>query len=848
MTAPAPAVVVSIAVQPGDEVRAGQPLVVVEAMKMETSVVAPSSGRVREVLVVPNVQVGPGDPLIVIEPERGPEGQPREKRLRLDVLGAGSAAPPAGSRQALDDLRGLTLGYDVEPAGLREALARGLDAAGETVRAASTLLGVFADVCSLFRRKGEGGEDLDEGEAFGSEEYLFTYMRKLEESGAGLPESFVLKLRRVLRLYGVVDLEPTPELVESLYRISKAHQREETIATLLSTVVERFLELDPSTLVGVPELSSVLDRLVGATRSRYPGISDLAREVRFRVFERPLLERVRAEAFARAEDDLAALAGSLPPSEHQARVRDLVQCPQPLASLLVQRWLGAALPVRQAILEVLLRRFYRIRDLEQLQLREVDQHPFATATYAREGGLRQALLTHAGEAGLASTLGRLGRLAAQLEPQGALVADVFTWKPDGLGPADANAEEIRQAIAAAPLPRPFHRIVVAVAGPGAAVQHFTFRPASEGGYVEETFFRDAHPMMAKRLQLHRLQHFSLGRLPSVEDVYLLKAIAKGNPRDERLIVVAEVRDLTPVHDPETRVSQLPELERMLVEVLGAIRAVQARRPAGQRLCNNRVILHVWPVLDVPRSDLDAFVRRYAAATEGLGLDGITILGRVPGPDGQPREGAVFLSKQPGRPVDVRFEEPQDTPIAPLSQYEQKVARLAQRGLVYPYELVRMLTPARDAAPGAFPAWRLRRARHGRERGAAGAGPAALGREQGEHHRGCHPQLHRPPPRGSETRAAARRPEPGARLAGGAGVPPGAGRDDAGARAEVPARLARALGGRQDRHRLRYREHGLDRARAAAADRVHAGRAARSTSSSTASTSAASRTGTPRPRC
>jgi hypothetical protein len=56
-------------------------------------------------------------------------------------------------------------------------------------------------------------------------------------------------------------------------------------------------------------------------------------------------------------------------------------------------------------------------------------------------------------------------------------------------------------------------------------------------------------MMAKRLQLHRLQHFDLERLSSVEDVYVLGAVAKGNPRDERLFVVAEVRDLTPVRTP-----------------------------------------------------------------------------------------------------------------------------------------------------------------------------------------------------------------------------------------------------------------------------------------------------------
>ena len=66
--APAPAVVVSIAVKPGDTVAAGDRLLVLEAMKMETQVVAPFSGKVRQIMTIPNVQVDIGAPLIQIEP------------------------------------------------------------------------------------------------------------------------------------------------------------------------------------------------------------------------------------------------------------------------------------------------------------------------------------------------------------------------------------------------------------------------------------------------------------------------------------------------------------------------------------------------------------------------------------------------------------------------------------------------------------------------------------------------------------------------------------------------------------------------------------------------------------
>ncbi|HYN01649.1 MAG TPA: carboxyl transferase domain-containing protein [Vicinamibacteria bacterium] len=703
VVAPAPAIVVSVAVQPGDEVEVGQPLLVLEAMKMETSVDAPFAGHVREVRVVPNVQVGPGDPLVLIDPEPRRVADPRERRLHLDALGAAAAGPPAGSRQALEELRGLMLGFDVEAVGLREALSRPLEgSAGEVfARGAAGVLDIFVDVCSLFRRQGEDEEEWEDGNGFGAEEYLFTYLRKLDEKGAGLPAAFLAKLQRALRHYGVSDLSRSPELEESLYRVCKAHQREEQLAAPVSLLLERFVDGEAASLAAIPDLPALLDRLIAATQSRYPAVNDLAREVRFRLVERPLLERVRGEAFAAAERDLAALGTGPGGDARAAHVESLVQCPQPLAGLLVERYGAAVRPVREAILEVLLRRFYRIRALDEIRVETVEGHPFAVASYEREGRSRHALLTHTGDAGLATALRSMGRLAAAAPAGREPVGDVFLWRPEGPGDPEVNAAEMRAVLAGVALPRPFRRIVLAVAGPG-GMQHFTFRPAPDGGYTEEALFRDAHPMMAKRLQLHRLQHFDLERLSSVEDVYVFRAVAKGNPRDERLFVVAEVRDLTPVRDAAGHVVQLPELERMLLETLGAIRRFQSRRPPGQRIHGNRVILHVWPVLDVSDDDLHAFVARYAPATEGLGLEGVTIQGRVPVEGASPREVAVSLSKPPGRPIVVRRAAPEEGPIAPLSEYEQKVQRLAQRGLVYPYELVRMLAPGRDAAGGQFP--------------------------------------------------------------------------------------------------------------------------------------------------
>jgi urea carboxylase len=57
-----------LSVQPGDTVTAGQRLLTLEAMKMESPVTAPSPGRVTQILVAPGTQVLPGTPLLTLAP------------------------------------------------------------------------------------------------------------------------------------------------------------------------------------------------------------------------------------------------------------------------------------------------------------------------------------------------------------------------------------------------------------------------------------------------------------------------------------------------------------------------------------------------------------------------------------------------------------------------------------------------------------------------------------------------------------------------------------------------------------------------------------------------------------
>ncbi len=67
LVAPIPGKVVTVKVAPGDEVAAGQALVVLEAMKMENELAAEQAGRVAEVHVEAGATVESGELLVELE-------------------------------------------------------------------------------------------------------------------------------------------------------------------------------------------------------------------------------------------------------------------------------------------------------------------------------------------------------------------------------------------------------------------------------------------------------------------------------------------------------------------------------------------------------------------------------------------------------------------------------------------------------------------------------------------------------------------------------------------------------------------------------------------------------------
>ena len=714
--APSPAVVVSIAVKAGDIVSVGDRLAVLEAMKMEMRVVAPFSGKVRHVYTIPNVQVDTGTPLVQIEPDAvDREIEPGEGV----VFGASRALEtigktiPGNCHQSLEELRQFMLGFDVEPKQSTRMLvdwSQHCATDSEEIRKEEDeILNIFVDLCSLFQRDPDVNHRTS-GEEPSAEAYLFAYLRMIDTRGESLPAPFVSALQRALAHYGVQSLERSPQLEESLLWIYKSHQRVAQQIAPVMAVLERRLRAAATPDAHASEsFRTLLDRMISITNGTYLAISDLAREVRYRYFDQSRFEEARSRVYSQMEEHLVYLAANPHAADRLERVRALVECPQPLVSFLSPRFAAASPEMCELMLEALTKRYYRIRNLTNFRSLISNGYDYACAEYDHEGKQIHVFATHAEYAHLLESMQALFPLIAAVPADHDIVIDFYTWHEARPNDPEVTQQDLQRIIGDSGFARPIRRIVVAVAGPGmgkgmAGMQHFTYRPCATG-YQEERFYRGLHPMMGKRLHLWRLSNFNIERVSTVEDVYLLHAIARENPKDERLFACAEVRDVTPVRDEKGRVVQLPQLERMLAEAFASIRLFQSRRRAQERLHWNRVFLYVWPPFTLGRDELRDIVHRLAPSTEGLGLEQVVVRARVPSPaTGELRDMVIRISSPGATGMLITFR-PADKvqPLKPLDEYDQKVVRMRQRGLIYPYEIIRMLTPSPENTRAEFPA-------------------------------------------------------------------------------------------------------------------------------------------------
>jgi acetyl/propionyl-CoA carboxylase alpha subunit/acetyl-CoA carboxylase carboxyltransferase component len=680
VAAGSPAVVVAVHVRPGDRVETGQALGVLEAMKMEIAFRSPLPGRVVEVKARKGQQVAAGEALVVVEPEGASVGEAASDRLRLDP------EPDALDAALRREIRGLFLGYDCDTeraARIVSIVESPLSRAGNELRHE---LGVFADVERLFLRVPRPTPSGEIGPS--NEAQLRAYLRRMRAGGTGIAEEFLALVERALRHYGIGSLAYDDELERALLRLFASQRGRALHHRIVAAVIRQVLSLARSgvSLEDDGDLAGALSRIARLRGLVPDGLADLALEASHALFEAPEIERRNAAAWNAVEDVSAAavpLASLLP----------LAAAPWKIFERIGARISAADEHDRSLAAAAYVCRWYAPSTALALSVAEIGGETVHRMELADGRVLIVAVVCadHLADATRAVT-SRLDEHADALEilvpPRDGAPVDLPEGFSTTLPPPGRLAAD---------------RVTVSLLSAVGDHRHHTFVRAPEGRLAERTELHGLHPEVAMRVGLSRLASFALARMPSPEGIHCFYGRSRDAEGDERIFVLAEVRGgENASHGPEAT-SHVGAFVHMFYEAVRTLRSALLSRDPQRRLQWNRITLVVEPEIFLDAATVQSIARRLGPATRHLGLEKTVVrLHLVERTSQPPRSVEIVFSDASGGGMDVAWRAPHDEPLRAANDYERRVAETRRRGLVYPYEIVRMLTGGdAEARRGSF---------------------------------------------------------------------------------------------------------------------------------------------------
>jgi acetyl/propionyl-CoA carboxylase alpha subunit/acetyl-CoA carboxylase carboxyltransferase component len=730
--AAAPAMVVAIHVKPGDSVAVGQRLGLLEAMKMEVGFDAPVAGVVTEVRARKGEQVAAGDVILVIEPKTdAAAGAPTRERLALPAfpdpleplfsgsgderlhapdLAAADARPGAARRAATDaareETRRVLLGYDANPA-RADRLAEFLEASlpeqltpdfrAELAEIRHEVV-ALADVARLFVRSPAASVSGELGPS--NHARLRMYARRVRAAGAGIAEEFLELVKRALAHYGIQNLEPSDALERAMLRLLASQEAPELRDRLALACIQRVhaLARRGESLGHDHALAEALEEIGRLRGLLSHAVAEAAIEARYVIFERPEIES-EAERTSKQLQAWLELAETQPSAPPEEVLQHLADAPRGIFER-VGGWLAESDPRRCRIaLAAHLRRVYS----PAVPVEQAFQQEDGTWVLRMElRGGRIVLGAACSPSDLAQTAERtltVAEAARESHEWPAVTAiELFApWEGD-------EAPDLRALLGDALAGGlPAGRLTVTLVRAGGSDLHATFVP-TVSGFRQDDGLYGVHPEAAARIDLDRLRGFELTRLAAPEALYAFHGKSRAEPGDERIFVLGDLRTRSPEAGREASL-HLPAFEHMFYETTRVLRGIVAERDPKRSLQWNRIAIYLATEIYLDTSLAERLSRKLEPATRHLGLEKVVVrlhlLDRA-APSLPARATEIVISNLTGSNMTIQAREPRRNQLSPTSEYERKVVESRRRRLVYPYEIIRMLTGSTAPAEGALP--------------------------------------------------------------------------------------------------------------------------------------------------
>ena len=675
-----PGIVLSIHTKPGEEVKKGDLLLILEAMKMEMLVQAPANGTIREICVGEGTQIAAGQPLLLME--IGEQGEVAEKYEVSPVkFSAVSDTPDRKLAKFKRNLSALFLGYDTDR-DPQHTLNRIIDSTIRNDGKPEDLIPFFIELFryyskieKLFTKQEVDSELLARPMTY--QELLSHYFRRAEDKEKGLPEEFLNDLEQAVGCYPGAGMSEDEHVNYALFNIFKSHGNLVEKQTILKQMFF-FLEENRAEQKYHTALSENIDEIIYLCKKTSQAVADAAMHARYEIIDKQKLQQVKEENYHLIDSLVNRVSNE---EESEEAVQQVVDAGPYILQKLVRLALSEEVKKEKWSLRLLAMRQNRDRKVEEIELHRCGKRHIVHIRGSQFSTPFSSILAVVDEAEFVNGLPVerwLLECNFDLESEVTVLvyAEAYT-DPDGLF---SKVGKIK--------PASLKQLSIGIFDGSIHNSHRSYR--FEDTWREIVLAREFSPLQFRELRIKRLINFNLEIIHRDENVMLVEATAKSNKKDIRLIAFADVSEIELETNKEDAFHRLVMLETLYMEAVLAMRSAQAKYQ--YRLQWNRIVIHNRNLLKVRYRELQNYGQRLIHAARDLGIEKLIVYTRRKRWSEElirelQLEFVVITEDQ----FSLRSRTPTEEPLQPFDEYVTKVVRARQRNMVYPYEFIDILT-------------------------------------------------------------------------------------------------------------------------------------------------------------
>lgn len=667
VNSPSPAIIFSTSVKVGDQVKKGDVLLVLEAMKMEMLVEAPTDGIVKEICVVDGEQVAAGQPLVQLDMEESDE----EEEAGMPPVSFTSFCSENAFVRLMREFEAAFTGYDsrkdwqVLLDAILEASADNSDKATAAAELFITILDTYVKIESLFTTEEIRTENFSRAITY--PELLTHYFRRDTDRDKGLPEEFISTLNNAVESYSISGLSEVEAHDLALFHIFKSHGQISNKEAYLKKVL---FNLETRELTGElrDRAASLIDRLTKLTQNL--SLVDAALNTRFVLVDKPKMRKQVEEQNDKLEAELKKLTASALSEEDQAAlIQELTDAGPSVMYTLLEQFMAGDKPAKDLTLKIMGERLNRDRDITE----RGQEGNFYVVKTAEATNLVCALSTKE----LASFA-----LPEELQKETPELIVLIKAEID-----ESRGEVIKKFISL----HPTLNVKWLSVGVYKSPKRVTFKSyVSEGGWKEDETHNGFCPLHYRELKVYRLAGFDLETLYRSDLITLVQATSRENKKDLRLFALGCITETGLELDENGEIAHMVMFENVLTEAVFAMRSAQAR--FRYRLHWNRIIIHNRALMNLGHAQLNNYSMKFTDRIKDLGLEKTVIYTRRKRwSEDVIREFELNLDNVANDQYTLISRTPSDLPLTLRDKYATKVVTARQRNTVYPYEMVNMLT-------------------------------------------------------------------------------------------------------------------------------------------------------------